>query len=168
MDPNKSVPEPWLSFLRELDSAVETEIRLDCMGGFVVTKDRDDVKYLAKTVPLDLEVLRQRYQKDCAGNSVIQSARISRCVFGSKRLRRREKSKRAVRDRSCQIIKRIPKSILRLPIEKRAEIALREAVKGVIEEHARLGLPLYIDRKGKVVELPPAEVRALARSRRRK
>jgi len=37
MDPNKSVPEPWLSFLRELDSAVETEIRLDCMGGFVVT-----------------------------------------------------------------------------------------------------------------------------------
>ena len=37
MDPNKSVPEPWLSFLRELDSAVEGEIRLDCMGGFVVT-----------------------------------------------------------------------------------------------------------------------------------
>ena len=37
MDPNKSIPEPWLSFLRELDSAVETEIRLDCVGGFVVT-----------------------------------------------------------------------------------------------------------------------------------
>ena len=35
--PNKSIPEPWLSFLRELDSAVETEVRLDCMGGFVVT-----------------------------------------------------------------------------------------------------------------------------------
>jgi hypothetical protein len=51
-------------FLRELDSVVETEVRLDCMGGFVVTKDRDDVKYLAKTVPLDLEVLRQRYQKE--------------------------------------------------------------------------------------------------------
>jgi hypothetical protein len=65
-------------------------------------------------------------------------------------------------------VKRIPKSILRLPIEKRAEIALREAVNGVIYEHARLGLPLYIGRKGKVVELPPAEVRALARSRRRK
>jgi len=155
MDPDKSIPEPWLSFLRELDSVVETEIRLDCMGGFVVTmvygfsrptadldvleiapreagkamlelgvqggrlhkkykiyldpvgvahapedyeerlteifpktfkhlrlcaldpydlalsklerniqKDRDDVKYLAKTVPLDLEVLRERYQKE--------------------------------------------------------------------------------------------------------
>ena len=35
--PDKSVPEPWRSFLRELDSAVETEVRLDCMGGFVVT-----------------------------------------------------------------------------------------------------------------------------------
>ena len=65
-------------------------------------------------------------------------------------------------------MKRIRKSILRLPIEKRAEIALREAVKGVIEEHARLGLPLYIGRKGKVVELSPVEVRALARFRRRK
>jgi hypothetical protein len=43
-------------------------------------------------------------------------------------------------------MKQIPKSILRLPIEKRAEIALREAVKGVIEEHARLGLPLYTAR----------------------
>ena len=65
-------------------------------------------------------------------------------------------------------MKPIPKNILRLPIEKRAEIALREAVKGVIDEHARLGLPLYIGREGKVVELYPAEVRALARSRRRK
>ena len=35
--PNKSSAEPWFSFLRELDSAVDTEIRLDCMGGFVVT-----------------------------------------------------------------------------------------------------------------------------------
>jgi len=149
------MPEPWLSFLRELDAAVETEVRLDCMGGFVVTmvygfsrptadldvleiapreaskpmlrlgmqggplhkkykiyldpvgvahvpdnyedrlteifpkcfqhlhlcaldpydlalsklerniqRDRDDVKYLARTVPLDLEVLKQRYQKE--------------------------------------------------------------------------------------------------------
>ena len=33
----KSIPEPWLSFLRELDAAVDEEVRLDCMGGFVVT-----------------------------------------------------------------------------------------------------------------------------------
>jgi hypothetical protein len=37
MYPNKSIPEPWLSFLRELDSAVSQEIRQDCIGGFVVT-----------------------------------------------------------------------------------------------------------------------------------
>jgi Nucleotidyltransferase of unknown function (DUF6036) len=37
MHPNKTIPEPWLSFLRELDSAVKEAVRLDCMGGFVVT-----------------------------------------------------------------------------------------------------------------------------------
>lgn len=153
--PHKSIPEPWLSFLGELDSAMHEEVRLDCMGGFVVTmvygfsrptadldvleiaptaagrtllelgmqgsslhkkykiyldrvgvakvpenyedrlteifpgvfkhlrllalnpydlalsklerniqRDRDDVKHLAKTVPLDLEVLKERYQKE--------------------------------------------------------------------------------------------------------
>jgi hypothetical protein len=35
--PNESIPEPWLSFLRELDSVAREEVRLDCMGGFVVT-----------------------------------------------------------------------------------------------------------------------------------
>jgi hypothetical protein len=155
MYPNKSIPEPWLSFLRELDSAVSQEIRQDCIGGFVVTvvygfsrptgdldvleiaprdagrpvlelgmqggalhkkykiyldhvgvahvlencedrlteifpkafkhlcllaldpydlalsklerniqRDRDDVKHLARTVPLDPEVLKYRYQKE--------------------------------------------------------------------------------------------------------
>jgi hypothetical protein len=153
--PNKSIPEPWLSFLRELDSAVGEDVRLDCMGGFVISmvygfsrptadldvleiapreagrpmlelgmeggplhkkykvyldhvgvahvpenyedrlteifpkvfkhlrlfaldpydlalsklerniqRDRDDVKHLARTVPLDLEVLKERYQKE--------------------------------------------------------------------------------------------------------
>ena len=35
--PHKGVPDPWLSFLRELDSTAHEEVRLDCMGGFVVT-----------------------------------------------------------------------------------------------------------------------------------
>jgi hypothetical protein len=35
--PSKTIPEPWLSFLQELDSAVHEEVRMDCMGGFVVT-----------------------------------------------------------------------------------------------------------------------------------
>ena len=151
----ESIPEPWLSFLRELDSSVHEDIRLDCMGGFVVSivygfsrptgdldvleiapreagrpmlelgkqdgplhkkykiyldhvsvahvpedyeerlteifpkvfkylrlmaldaydlalsklerniqRDRDDVMHLARTVPFDLEVLQERYQKE--------------------------------------------------------------------------------------------------------
>ena len=62
----------------------------------------------------------------------------------------------------------VPNSILRLPLQKRAELALHKAVEGVIEEHARLGLPLYIGRDGKVVKLSPQKVRALSRSTHRK
>lgn len=29
----KSIPEPWNSFLRELDEKATEETRLDCMGG---------------------------------------------------------------------------------------------------------------------------------------
>jgi len=155
MHAHKGIAEPWFSFLRELDSTAHEEIRLDCMGGFVVTmvygfsratadldvleiapaaagrsllelgmqggplhkkykvyldrvgvakvpenyedrlteifpkvfkhlrllaldpydlalsklerniqRDRDDIKHLAKTVPFDLEVLKERYQKE--------------------------------------------------------------------------------------------------------
>jgi hypothetical protein len=53
----------------------------------------------------------------------------------------------------------VSKSVLRLPLEKRAEIAFKEAVEEVIDEHARLGLPLYIWRDGKVVGLSAQEVR---------
>ena len=31
-------PDPWHSFLRELDDAVDTVVRMDCIGGFVVTQ----------------------------------------------------------------------------------------------------------------------------------
>lgn len=54
---------------------------------------------------------------------------------------------------------RVRKSVLRLPLEKRAEIAFKEAVEEVIDEHARLGLPLYIWRDGKVVGLSAEEIR---------
>jgi len=51
------------------------------------------------------------------------------------------------------------KAVLRLPIEKRAEIAFKIAVAKAIDEHARLGLPVYVWRDGRVVELSPDEVR---------
>ena len=53
-------------------------------------------------------------------------------------------------------------------MEKRAELAFREAVDDVIREHARLGLPLYIGHEGKVVRLSPTKVRVLSRSVHRK
>lgn len=38
MQPSKKIPEPWRSFLKELDDTATEETRLDCMGGFVVTQ----------------------------------------------------------------------------------------------------------------------------------
>ncbi len=152
---NKRPPEPWDSFLRDLDAAVNETTRMDCIGGFVVAlfyglgrptadvgvieiaprnaaetimaiglrgsplskkhgiyldrvgiaaipedyddrlvemfpeayqhlrlmavdpydlalsklerngqKDRDDVRFLARSVPLDMDVLKQRYQSE--------------------------------------------------------------------------------------------------------
>lgn len=31
-------PEPWQSFLSDLDDALQSPARLDCIGGFVVTQ----------------------------------------------------------------------------------------------------------------------------------
>jgi hypothetical protein len=33
----KGIPEPWRSFLTEIDESLTQDTRLDCMGGFVVT-----------------------------------------------------------------------------------------------------------------------------------
>ena len=60
------------------------------------------------------------------------------------------------------------KHVLRLPLEKRAELALREAVDEVISEHARLGLPLFVGENGRVVKLSPRRVRDLSRTIHRK
>ena len=53
---------------------------------------------------------------------------------------------------------RPPANVLELPLEERAEMALKAAVEKVIVEHARRGLPLYIWRDGRVVEVPPDEL----------
>jgi hypothetical protein len=36
--PIKRPPEPWNSFLVQVDAAVTQQVRLDCIGGFVVTQ----------------------------------------------------------------------------------------------------------------------------------
>ena len=61
---------------------------------------------------------------------------------------------------------KVSKEVLRLPLEKRAEIAFKVAMAKAIDEHTRLGLPVYVWRNGKVVELSPNEVRDPSRSRR--
>jgi hypothetical protein len=153
--PPETVPEPWASFLSEIDAGAREQVELHCLGGFVVTvlyglarptadvdvlvitprgeserlinlagkgsalhskyglyldlvtvttvpddydqrltemfpgafrhlrlfafdpydvalsklerniqRDRDDVKHLARTVPLNLDILRERYEKE--------------------------------------------------------------------------------------------------------
>lgn len=59
------------------------------------------------------------------------------------------------------------KAILRLPLQKRAEIAFKIAVAKAIDEHARLGLPIYIWRDGGVVKLSPDHVATFPGSRRK-
>jgi hypothetical protein len=55
-------------------------------------------------------------------------------------------------------MKKASKQVLRLPLEKRAEMAFKEAVEEVIYEHARLGLPLHVWKNGKVVGLSAREI----------
>jgi hypothetical protein len=56
-----------------------------------------------------------------------------------------------------------PLDILELPLLERAEMAMKAAMERVIEEHIREGLPLYIWRDGKVVAVPPEELRTPSR-----
>ncbi len=52
----------------------------------------------------------------------------------------------------------IPKNVLELPLEQRAEIALKAAVEKVLVESVRAGLPVYIWRDGRVAKLSRKEV----------
>jgi len=59
-------------------------------------------------------------------------------------------------------------SELALPLEQRAEIAFKAAVAKALDEHARLGVPVYIWRNNRVVKLSPKLLLASAESRRPK
>lgn len=56
-------------------------------------------------------------------------------------------------------MKKPPANVLELPLVERAEMALKGAVEKVWEDHAREGLPIYILRDGKIVEVSPEELR---------
>ncbi len=53
------------------------------------------------------------------------------------------------------------KSVQHLPLEKRADMAMKAAVRKVLEKNAREGLPTYIWSEGRVVNLSPQEVRKI-------
>jgi hypothetical protein len=55
-----------------------------------------------------------------------------------------------------------PTNVLELPLELRAELALKAAVEKAIIEHALRGLPMYIWREGRIVELSPQELQVEA------
>ena len=58
---------------------------------------------------------------------------------------------------------KLPADVLELPLEERATMALKAAVEKVLIAHARAGLPTYIWRGGRVVEMTPEELRAYSR-----
>lgn len=52
-----------------------------------------------------------------------------------------------------------PPNVLELPLEARAEMALKAAVEELIDEHARDGRSIFIWEDGKVVEVTAEELR---------
>jgi hypothetical protein len=54
-------------------------------------------------------------------------------------------------------MKRERQEVLDLPLDVRTRMAMKEAVREALTERAHLGLPSYILRDGKVVELSPEE-----------
>jgi hypothetical protein len=49
-------------------------------------------------------------------------------------------------------------SLKDIPMNVRAEMALKEAVADAIAEHKRMGRPIMVWRDGKVVKIPPEEI----------
>jgi hypothetical protein len=56
-------------------------------------------------------------------------------------------------------MKKPPPEVLKLPLEVRAEMALKAAVEKLIEEHAREGRSIFVWENGKVVEITGEEHR---------
>ena len=59
---NKPIPEPWLSFLKEIDDSLASEISFHCFGGFAIELLYDLPR---ETVDLDImaTVVRDRYDE---------------------------------------------------------------------------------------------------------
>lgn len=69
MAPSKNIPEPWLSFLRDLDLVVNEPLRFDCLGGFIVT-----MVYGFSRPTGDLDVLEIAPRE--AGRAVLEAGKL--------------------------------------------------------------------------------------------
>ena len=63
---------------------------------------------------------------------------------------------------------RVPVNVLTLPMEQRALMALRSAVRKAIAERRKLGLPIYIWSNGRVVDISRRTARKSGRPRLRR
>lgn len=75
MQASEQLPEPWRSFLAELDQQVSEETRLDCMGGFVVTQCYG---FSRETVDLDALAIAPRSQ----GQTLLQAGGQGSALHG--------------------------------------------------------------------------------------
>lgn len=59
---NKPIPEPWLSFLQEIDDSLESDVSFHCFGGFAI-----DLLYGLPRGTVDLDIMatvvRDRYEE---------------------------------------------------------------------------------------------------------
>ena len=65
---------------------------------------------------------------------------------------------KAVAYAKCKACLRKWNRIKKLSLPERAEMALKEAGRGVIEQHAREGRPVVIWRNGKVAKVPASQL----------
>lgn len=62
--PTPDIPSPWREFLADIDDALTEDVRIHCLGGFVITmlygfeRPTSDVDYI-ETVPPDASILLQ-------------------------------------------------------------------------------------------------------------
>jgi len=80
----KRPPEPWDSFLKDLDAAVDAPVRLDCIGGFVVTQLYGLDRPTADVDVIELAHMRQPKPSCPSVCVVVRSLRsISSILIGS-------------------------------------------------------------------------------------
>lgn len=69
---SKDIPEPWLSFLKEIDESLDTEISFHCFGGFAIKmhfglpRETSDVDIVSAAVSAQYDELQTLAGKDSA------------------------------------------------------------------------------------------------------